>query len=55
MNLKKIDNLSNISYIILVSFLTFFIWYLFLGFKVINQPYIWDDLHLSREHSGDSL
>ena len=51
MNLKKIDNLSNISYIVLVSFLTFFIWYLFLGFKVINQPYIWDDLHLIRSFS----
>ncbi len=51
MILKKIDNLSNISYIIFVSFLTFFIWYLFLGFKVINQPYIWDDLHLIRSFS----
>ncbi len=51
MNFKKINNLSSISYIILVSFLTFFVWYLFLGFKVINQPYIWDDLHLIRSFS----
>ena len=55
MNLKKIDNLSNLSYIILVSFLTFFLWYLFLGFKVINQPYIWDDLHLIRSYSSIEL
>jgi hypothetical protein len=51
MSLKKIDNLSNLSYIILVTFLTFLLWYLFLGFKVINQPYIWDDLHLIRSYS----
>ena len=48
MNLIKINNISIFSYIFLVSSLTFLLWYLFLGFEVINQPFIWDDLHLIR-------
>ena len=51
MNFKKIDKLNDFSFIVLVSVIPFLIWYLLLGYKIINQPYIWDDLHLIRSFS----
>lgn len=55
MDFKKIYNLNNLSFIILVTLFTFLIWYIFLGYKVINQPYIWDDLNLIRSFSLEEL
>ena len=55
MNIKKINQLSDISFIILISLITFLIWYLSLGFKIVNQPFIWDDLHLIRVFSLEEI
>lgn len=55
MKIKKINQLSDVSFIILISFITFLIWYLSLGFKIINQPFIWDDLHLIRVFSFEEI
>ena len=51
LNISFLENLKNSNFVILVSIFTFVIWYIFLGFKIINQPFIWDDLHQIRSFS----
>ncbi len=55
MNLKIIDNLGDFSFVIITTFVTFFLWYLFLGHQFVTQPYVWDDLHHIRAYSTDEL
>ena len=51
MFIKKLNNLSQFNYVILLSFLSLLLWFSFLGFKIIDQPYVWDDLHSIRSFS----
>jgi hypothetical protein len=39
----------------LAILLVFSIWYFTIGIKIINQPFIWDDLHLIRSYSSKEL
>ena len=50
---KKINFFLNNHYLYL--FVLFILWYWFLGQKFINEPFIWDDLHLIRTYSIDEL
>jgi len=47
----KLNNLSQFNFVILLSFSTLLLWFSFLGFKIIDQPYVWDDLYLIRSFS----
>ena len=51
MFIKKLNNLSQFNFVILLSFSTLLLWFLFLGFKIIDQPYVWDDLYHIRSFS----
>ena len=31
------------------------VWYLIFGFNLINEPYVWDDLHFFRKYSNEEL
>ena len=50
---KKINLFLNNHYLYLL--VLFILWYCFLGQKFINEPFIWDDLHLIRTYSIDEL
>jgi hypothetical protein len=50
---KKINFFLNNHYLYLL--VLFILWYWFLGQKFINEPFIWDDLHLIRTYSIDEL
>ena len=51
MFIKKLNNLSQFNFVILLSFATLLLWFSFLGFKIIDQPYVWDDLYHIRSFS----
>lgn len=55
MNLKIIDNLDDFPFVIIITLITFFFWYLSLGHQFIDQPYVWDDLHHIRVYSTKEL
>ena len=46
-----LEKLKNTNFVFLISIFTFLTWYIFLGFKVVDQPFIWDDLHQIRSFS----
>tara|TARA_Y100001970_G_scaffold219928_1_gene270000 strand:+ start:4532 stop:5944 length:1413 start_codon:yes stop_codon:yes gene_type:complete len=52
---KKINSISNISFILLLSILSFLIWYLTTGHVLIHEPFVWDDLHLFRKYSLEEI
>lgn len=53
MDTKKNNFLLNNSYLYL--FVLFAFWYFLLGQKFIEEPFIWDDMHLIREYSREEL
>ena len=50
-NKKGISHISDISFILLVCSCSFLIWYLTNGYALINQPFVWDDLHFIRSYN----
>lgn len=46
---------NNFKYTISLTFFVFAIWYFLLGFSFINQPFIWDDLHIIRQFSYNEI
>jgi hypothetical protein len=54
-NKKGTNYTSDISFILLVCFCSFLIWYLTNGYALINQPFIWNDLHLIRSYSLEEI
>ena len=54
-NKKGISHISDISFILLVCFCSFLIWYLTNGYALIDQPFIWNDLHLIRSYNLEEI
>ena len=54
-NKKGTSYISNISFILLVCFCSFLIWYLTNGYALINQPYVWNDLNQIRSYSLEEI
>ena len=54
-NKKGTNYISDINFILLVCFCSFLIWYLTNGYALINQPFIWNDLHLIRSYSLEEI
>ena len=42
-------------FLVSLTLLSISIWYIFLGTYVIDQPYIWDDLHMIRSYSSNEI
>lgn len=55
MNIKKKLKFTDLEYSLLVPFLVFIVWFILLGYKIVNQPFIWDDLHVIRVFSFNEL
>ena len=55
MNIKKKLKFTDLEYSLLVPFLVFIVWFILLGYKIVNQPFIWDDLHIIRVFSFNEL
>jgi len=54
-NNKEASYISDISFILLVCFCSFLIWYLTNGYALINQPFIWSDLNAIRSYSLEEI
>jgi hypothetical protein len=50
-NKKGTNYITDITFILLVCFCSFLIWYLAIGYALIDQPFIWDDLHQIRSYN----
>ena len=47
----SLNRLNAFSVIFLISILTFTSWFFILGYNLLDQPFVWDDLHLIRKYS----
>jgi len=57
-NKEKIDLFINSNYnlfLLILSFIAFTIWFFLIGHKLLNQSFIWDDLHLMRSYSRSEM
>ena len=52
-NFFKISN-DNIFFLVLTT-LIFTVWFFLVGSELLNQPFIWDDLHQVRVYSKDEI
>ena len=45
----------NTNSVTFISFLPIFLWFLIFSLSLINQPYVWDDLHFFRNYTNEEL
>ena len=50
-----LNNQINNNSVIFISFIPIFLWFLIFSLSLINQPYVWDDLHFFRNYTVEEL